>query len=93
MMFKEGLIKEVKGLLKQRLSRTASFAIGIREAKGYLRGDYGLEEAKKMIKSNTRRYAKRQLTWFRKDKQITWINLKDNDTPAKISRKLWKELS
>lgn len=92
-MFKEGLIKEVRGLLRKRLSRTASFAIGIREAKGYLRGDYGLEEAKDMIKLNTRRYAKRQLTWFRKDKKIVWINLKDKDTPFKISRRIWKELS
>lgn len=92
-MFKEGLIKEVKGLLKKRLSRTASYAIGLREAKGYLNGDYGLKEAKNMIKLNTRRYAKRQLTWFRKDKSIIWVNLKDENTPVKISRRLWKELS
>ncbi len=91
-MFKEGLIKEVRGLLKKRLSKTASFAIGIREASGYLRGDYGLEEARGMIKLNTRRYAKRQLTWFRKDKKIKWIHLKENDTPTQIARRIWKEL-
>jgi tRNA dimethylallyltransferase len=91
-MFKDGLVKEVKGLLKQPLSRTASFAIGIKEVRGYLNGEYSLEEAKSMIKLNTRRYAKRQLTWFRKDKQIIWVNLKDNDTPFKISRRIWKEL-
>jgi tRNA dimethylallyltransferase len=92
-MFKEGLIREVNGLLKRNLSRTASFAIGLKEVKGYLKGDYGLEEAKNRIKLNTRRYAKRQLTWFRKDKKIKWITIGNNDTPLKISRKLWKELS
>lgn len=91
-MFKDGLVSEVKGLLRKRLGKTASFAIGIREIKGYLKGDYGLEEAKDLIKLNTRRYAKRQLTWFRKDKKIIWVNLKENDTPVKISRRLWKEL-
>lgn len=93
LMFKAGLIKEVKGLLKKRLSRNASFAIGLREIKGYLNGDYGLEAAKDMIQLKTRRYAKRQLTWFRKDKKIEWINLKDSDTPTKISRRIWKKLS
>lgn len=92
-MFKEGLVKEVKSILKKRLSRTASFAIGLREIKGYLKGEYQLEEAKKMIKLNTRRYAKRQLTWFRKDNKVIWIDLKDENTPLKIARRLWKELS
>ncbi len=73
-MFRKGLVKEVSGLLKQNLSKTASCAIGIREIKGYLEGDYGLAEAKELIKRHTRQYAKRQLTWFRKDKRIRWIN-------------------
>jgi len=92
LMFKDGLIKEVQGILKKDLSRTASFAIGLREVKGYLKGDYGIEEAKARVKLNTRRYAKRQLTWFRKDKEIIWINLREEDTPVKISRRIWKEL-
>jgi tRNA dimethylallyltransferase len=92
MMFKEGLIKEVKGLLKKELSRTASFAIGIREARGYLGGDYGLEEAKNMIKLNTRRYAKRQLTWFRKDKKIKWVNLEDNEASREVAKRIYKSL-
>jgi tRNA dimethylallyltransferase len=87
-MLKKGLIKEVKGLLKKRLSRTASFAIGIKEIKGYLRGDYDLDTALDMIKLNTRRYAKRQLTWFRKDKNITWINIKAIDTATTVARKI-----
>ncbi|MFA5287121.1 MAG: tRNA (adenosine(37)-N6)-dimethylallyltransferase MiaA [Candidatus Omnitrophota bacterium] len=87
-MFKNGLIKEVKRVLKKTLSRTASFAIGLREAKGYLSGDYGLGEAKSMIKLNTRRYAKRQLTWFRKDKSIKWIDIKEKETPQAVAKRL-----
>ncbi|MCK9594813.1 MAG: tRNA (adenosine(37)-N6)-dimethylallyltransferase MiaA [Candidatus Omnitrophica bacterium] len=72
-MFRQGLVKEVKKLLKARLSRTAAMAIGIKEVKGYLNGEYGLQEAKTLIKKNTRKYARRQMTWFRKDKRIVWF--------------------
>jgi tRNA dimethylallyltransferase len=71
-MFELGLEEEVKKLLRQNLSRTARSAIGINEIKGYLDGRYGLEEARRLIKINSRHYAKRQLTWFRKDKRIVW---------------------
>jgi len=87
-MFSLGLLEEVKRLLKLKLSRTAAFAIGIRELAGYFDGLYDLEQAKDLIKRNTRRYAKRQLTWFRKDKRITWINLIGNETPKEIAYKI-----
>ena len=90
-MFRKGLVKEVKELLKLKLSQTASFAIGIRELRGYLRGEYGLDEAKQLIKRNTRLYAKRQLTWFRKDKRISWVKIKANEKPKEIAKRLWKE--
>ena len=90
-MFREGLIDEVRGLIKKRLSRTASFAIGIREASGYLKGDYAKEEAREMVKMNTRRYAKRQLSWFKKDKNTVWVNIRDKDTALKIAGRLWKK--
>ncbi|MBM3249454.1 MAG: tRNA (adenosine(37)-N6)-dimethylallyltransferase MiaA [Candidatus Omnitrophica bacterium] len=92
-MFKLGLEKEVKRLLKHRLSRTASYAIGFRELKGYFDGQYSLEEAKRLIKRNSRMYAKRQLTWFRKDKRINWINLSERDKPKEAANLLWKKLS
>ncbi|TBR15625.1 tRNA (adenosine(37)-N6)-dimethylallyltransferase MiaA [bacterium] len=95
-MFKSGLIKEVKGLLKKRLSKTASCAIGIKEIKGYLDGSYDLDEAKRLVRRNSRWYAKRQLTWFRKDKRIIWIPVKDKQTPQKTAKeiyKTWKEHS
>lgn len=90
-MFKKGLAGEVKKLLKSRLSRTASSAIGIRELKAYFEGRYGLQEAKRLIKLNTRRYAKRQLSWFRRDKRIKWIDIGEADRPKSIAGRIWKE--
>jgi tRNA dimethylallyltransferase len=89
-MFKEGLANEVRELLKLKLSKTASCAIGIKELKGYFDNLYGLEEAKRLIKRNTRALAKRQLTWFRKEKRIRWIN--DEEKPKDVAHKIWKEL-
>ena len=77
-MFRQGLVREVKKLLKSKLSRTSRCAIGINEVKGYLDGCYSLEEAKELIKRNTRHYARRQLTWFRKDKRISWLKNKSH---------------
>jgi len=92
-MFKLGLINEVKRLIKHKLSRTAKCAIGIRELKGYFDGEYSLAEAKRLMQRNSRHYAKRQLTWFRKDKRIHWINIHKMETPSQIALKLWKKLS
>lgn len=74
-MFARGLVKEVRGLLSNHLSQTCLQAIGIKEVKGCLDGSYGLEHARDLLKKNTRNYAKRQLTWFRKDKRIYWIDV------------------
>ncbi len=73
-MFNDDVVKEVKSLLKCHLSITANSAIGIKEIKGYLDGEYSSLEAKELIKKNTRNYAKRQLTWFRRDKRIKWFS-------------------
>ncbi|MBU3912438.1 MAG: tRNA (adenosine(37)-N6)-dimethylallyltransferase MiaA [Candidatus Omnitrophica bacterium] len=74
-MFKEGIVEEVKRLSKIRLSVTAKNAIGYSEALGYLKGRYSLEEAKDLLKKNTRHFAKRQITWFRSDPRIQWKKL------------------
>ena len=92
-MFEKGLVKEVKDLTGKRLSLTASVAIGIKEVKGYLDGQYSLSQAKELMQRNSRHYAKRQLTWFRKDKRIKWIKIKKGDKPKGIADKIWKELS
>ncbi|MCX5698682.1 MAG: tRNA (adenosine(37)-N6)-dimethylallyltransferase MiaA [Candidatus Omnitrophica bacterium] len=92
-MFNLGLVNEVKRLLKYKLSQTAQCAIGIRELKGFFDGQYSLVEAKRLIQRNSRHYAKRQLTWFRKDKRIQWININKMETPSQLALKLWKKLS
>ncbi|MFA5145685.1 MAG: tRNA (adenosine(37)-N6)-dimethylallyltransferase MiaA [Candidatus Omnitrophota bacterium] len=91
-MFARGLLGEVKKLSKTKLSKTASYAIGIRELKGYFAGVYDLDEAKRRIKHNTCLYAKRQLTWFRKDKRVHWVNINDRQGPKGVAEKIWKEL-
>lgn len=92
-MFKLGLIAEVKKLLKQPLSKTASYAIGLKEIKGYLEGLYDLEKTKELLIKNTYRYARKQMTWFKKDKRIIWIELKQKERPEEIAERIWRELS
>lgn len=73
-MIKDGLINEVKNLIgKYGVNQPAFDAIGYREIIDYLNGKIALERAVELIKKNTWHYAKRQLTWFRKDKEIKWI--------------------
>lgn len=92
-MFKRGLLAEAKKLSSQRISRTARTALGIRELFDYLKGKMTLEEARQLIKRNSRRYAKRQLTWFRADKRITWIKIQPSHKPQQIAKKIIKEIS
>jgi tRNA dimethylallyltransferase len=92
-MFNSGLINEVKRLLLHKLSKTAICAIGIPELKGYLNGQYSLDNAKRLIQRNSRHYAKRQLTWFRKDKRIEWIDTNNLESPAQVAQRIWKKLS
>ena len=74
-MFDEGAIDEVKKLTKLPLSLTAQKIIGIPEIKGYLGGKYSQDEAKSLMARNTRHFAKRQLTWFKRDKRIEWFDV------------------
>ncbi|MFH1440785.1 MAG: tRNA (adenosine(37)-N6)-dimethylallyltransferase MiaA [Candidatus Omnitrophota bacterium] len=92
-MFALGLEDEVKNLLKRKLSMTASKAIGIAELKGYFDGEYGLEEAKEKICRNTCLYSKRQLTWFRKDKRVRWIDVGLEDKPRDVAGRIIKYFS
>lgn len=89
-MFAKGLVDEVKDLEGKAVSRTAGKMIGVPEVRSYLRGDVSLQEAKDLLKRNTRRYAKRQMTWFRKDKRLIWIDLSSDRQAADIVRELIK---
>ena len=74
LMMQDGLVDEVQALIKKYGASCAAFdAIGYREIISYLDGDMSLEQATDIIKHNTWHYAKRQMTWFRKDKNIQWI--------------------
>lgn len=86
-MIEEGLVDEVRSLLERYggLSRTASRALGYREAASYLGGEMGLEECIENIKKNTRNFAKRQLTWFRKDPDIRWIGAARDGTERRAA--------
>jgi tRNA dimethylallyltransferase len=75
-MIDQGLVEEVKGLLPYR-NHNALRTVGYKEIFEYLDGSCSLDEAIANIKINTRRYAKRQLTWFRKDPDIQWIHPDD----------------
>jgi tRNA dimethylallyltransferase len=74
LMLQDGLVSEVETLVKIYGKACAAFdAIGYREILDYLDGTSSLEQATDIMKHNTWHYAKRQLTWFRKDKNIRWI--------------------
>lgn len=72
LMFEQGLVEEAKKLIPYK-NINALQTVGYRELFDYFEGICTLEEAKELIKQNTRRFAKRQLTWFRKDKDIKWF--------------------
>lgn len=73
-MFKAGLIKETKRLAKKYSWRLPSMSgIGYKETGMYLRGEISLERAKELIKFATHSYARRQMTWFRRNKNINWV--------------------
>ena len=72
-MLEKGLIEEARKFYSSDISQTAAAAIGYKELYPYLEGKLSLEEAVENLKKETRHYAKRQLTWFRRDKYIKWI--------------------
>ncbi|QCX32314.1 tRNA (adenosine(37)-N6)-dimethylallyltransferase MiaA [Caloramator sp. E03] len=76
-MFEKGLIEEVKKLKEMGYNKnmTSMQGIGYKEVLDYLDGLYTLDETIDIIKQSTRRYAKRQLTWFRRENRIYWIDL------------------
>ena len=74
-MFNEGLLDEAERLYKMNLKNYTNI-IGYRELNEYFNGNISLDEAKELIKRNTRRYAKRQFTWFNNQmKDIKWFNV------------------
>ncbi len=73
-MMQEGLLQEVTSLLRNA-NRNALQTVGYQEMFAHLSGEITLEDAVALIKQHTRQYAKRQMTWFKKDNQIHWLEL------------------
>ena len=86
-MLEQGLLEEVQGLIARgyagHIERLRS--LGYREIAAHLRGECTLDAAVELMKQNTRRYAKRQLTWFRGDPRIHWMPATDQTTEAELA--------
>lgn len=80
-MLEEGLLEEVEQLKKRGCHRgmVSMQGLGYKEILAYLDGEYPLEEAVRVLKRDTRHFAKRQLTWFRREKETIWINKDEFD--------------
>lgn len=75
-MLEEGLLEEVKDLQKEGCCRgmVSMQGLGYKEILDYLEGKYSLEEAVRILKRDTRHFAKRQLTWFRREQEVVWVD-------------------
>ncbi len=89
-MIEDGLIEETRELHSQR-HLNALNTVGYKELFNYFEGEYDRDTAISEIKKNTRRFAKRQLTWFRKDTEINWFQY--DEDPEKIKAFIEKEIS
>ncbi len=88
-MMRRGLVEEVRGVLRMKPSRVPMQAIGYKEIKAHLQGNCGLQEAVRLIKRNTKRYAKRQFTWFGKEEGLCWVDITGlSDTEEMLGRLL-----
>ena len=85
-MFAQGLVQEVQGLIDAGIPRTAVSmqGLGYKETAAALCGEMTLEEAREIIKRDTRHFAKRQLTWFRRERDVIWINKEEYPDDAAV---------
>jgi tRNA dimethylallyltransferase len=89
-MFQRGLVDETRELLKRGFeqNKTAMQAIGYRQVVEHLRGERSLKETIELVKIRTRQFAKRQLTWFRAQKNLEWIELKPDESVEAVAASL-----
>ncbi|SFR99491.1 tRNA (adenosine(37)-N6)-dimethylallyltransferase MiaA [Anaeromicropila populeti] len=90
-MVEKGLVEEVAALMEKGYHEemVSMQGIGYKEMIRYLKGDYSLEEAIYLIKRETRHFAKRQLTWFRREKEVLWLNKEEfGQDDARILEKM-----
>ncbi|MDP6433415.1 MAG: tRNA dimethylallyltransferase, partial [Candidatus Scalindua sp.] len=89
-MFDNGLVDEVRSLLDnpEGLSRQARQALGYKEVIQYLEDGLTLDDTKEMVKLNTRRFSKRQMTWFRSFPDVQWLEAEEDEGPESISQRV-----
>lgn len=90
-MISLGLLDEAKLVFNEGFSKTSIQAIGYKEFENYFNGNNSFDEVVEKIKQNTRHYSKRQMTWFKKNKKILWLNIdeyKNFDDLKKYSYKI-----
>ena len=95
LMMQDGLIEEVKGLLDMGCTRemVSMQGLGYKEMIDYLNGDISLEEAIYIIKRDTRHFAKRQLTWFRRERDVRWLNKSDFSSEEEILAEMLEQMN
>jgi tRNA dimethylallyltransferase len=86
-MFRRGLVAETEQLLKRGLAdnKTAMQALGYRQVVEHLRGGRSLTETIELVKIRTRQFAKRQMTWFKRQLRLEWIELMPEDSPDVVA--------
>jgi tRNA dimethylallyltransferase len=91
-MLREGFVTEVQKILERGYDKNLNSlnTVGYKEVIDYLEGDISLDTCVELIKRNTRRYAKRQLTWFRAEKDIRWLTLDESEPLSEIAKKIIK---
>jgi tRNA dimethylallyltransferase len=93
-MLEAGLLEETRAFYEKYPSQTAINAIGYKELKPFLDGNKSLEDCVSHLKQATRRYAKRQLTWFNRNEKINWIypdTYNNSEQVFDLAEKLVKE--
>jgi tRNA dimethylallyltransferase len=94
-MFQMGLVEETRELLDQGLNENivAQQAIGYRQVIEYLRGEHSLNEAIELVKVRTRQFSRRQMTWFRRQLPLTWLEIGEQETGRDAAEGILKELA
>jgi len=94
-MMEDGFVVEVKNILNNGYDKNLNSlnTVGYKEIIQHLQGEISLDRAVELIKRNTRHYAKRQLTWFRKDKRIQWFDINDLSELNQVANKIIQNLN
>lgn len=94
-MIEHGLVNEVEGILGRGFTKElySLNTVGYKEIISYLNNEISLEPAVELIKRNTRRYAKKQMTWFRRDERINWLNMNESPRLENVSEEIALQIS